>query len=194
MGQVKNERLLGVALLLEELDRLVGIQSSQPAHVPAGAGGLVVLVEPDPSPVVRPEGPEVIIESLGIGHPVDDGLAVGYVPLADAGGLVAGLLHEFPKGDLARGHPPPFAPAGVAPREQGRTGGPAHGLGIEGSEERALLGQLVEPGSLVGLAPVAGEVPVALVIGEDDDDVGLLPGEGKAKKEKGEGQDELFHR
>jgi hypothetical protein len=46
---------------------------------------------------------------------------------------------------------------------------------------------LVEPGSLVGLAPVTSQVSVALVIGEYDDDVGLLPKEGKAKKKKGEG-------
>jgi hypothetical protein len=48
---------------------------------------------------------------------------------------------------------------------------------------------LVEPGSLVGLAPVTGEVSIALIIGEDDDDVGLFPEEGKAKKKKGEGNE-----
>ena len=68
------------------------------------------------------------------------------VPLADASGLVAGLLHEFSEGDFAGGHPPPLAPAWVATREQGRTGRPAHGLRVEGSEEGTFLGQLIEPG------------------------------------------------
>ena len=194
MGQVEREGLLGIALFLEELDRLVGVQGGQSPHVPARPGGLVVLVELDTAPVIRAEGSEVIIKSLGIGHPLDDGLAVGNVPLADAGSLVAGFLHEFSKGDLAGGHPPPFASAWVATREQGRTGRPAHGLRVEGSEEGTFLGQLIEPRSLVGLAPVAGQIPVALVIGKDDDDVGLFTEERKAWKKKGEGKDELFHR
>jgi hypothetical protein len=46
---------------------------------------------------------------------------------------------------------------------------------------------LVEPWGLVGLAPVTGKVPIALIIGEYDDDVGLFPEEGKAQKKKGEG-------
>ena len=194
MSQVEHERLLGITLFLEKFDRFVGVQSGQSPHVSARSGGLVVLVELDPATIVRPEGPEVIIESLGIGHPFDDGLAVGNVPLADASGLVAGLLHEFPEGDFAGGHPPPLAPAWVATREQSRTGRPAHGLRVERSEEGTFLGQLIEPGCFVRLAPVAGEVPVALVIGEDDDHVGLFPEEGKAKRKKGEGKDELFHR
>jgi hypothetical protein len=46
---------------------------------------------------------------------------------------------------------------------------------------------LVESGRLVGLAPVTGEVSIALVVGEYDNDVGPCPEEGKAKKKKGEG-------
>ena len=72
-------------------------------------------------------------------------------------------------------------------QQGGSTGRANRTTGIKVAELNPLLGQLVEPGGLVGLAPVTGQIPVALVIGEDDDDVGLFPEQGKAKKKKGEG-------
>ena len=108
-------------------------------------------------------------------------------PLANARGLVAPLAHQLPKSDLTGGHSPSLATTRIATCQQGGSRGSANRLGVEGSEKGALLGQLVEPWGLVGLAPVAGQISVALVIGENDDDVGLFPEEGKAQKKKGEG-------
>ena len=146
---------------------------------------MVVFVKLHRSRVIGSEGPKEIIEALGVGHPLDDRLAVGHIPLSNAGGLVTRLPDQFREGNLLRGHAPALAPARVAPGQQGGAGRPADRLGVKGSEQRALPGQLVEPRGPVGLASVATEVGIALVIGENDHDIGLLRlgGDGSEKKE-----------
>lgn len=81
---------------------------------------------------------------------------------------------------------------GVAAGEEGGTGGRADGAGdVEGGELAAFLGKLVEVGSVDGLGAVAAEVVVALVVGEDEDDVErCFGGDEEGGEEEGDNE---FH-
>ena len=128
VGQIEDKRFLGVPLLLQVLNRLFSIKGGQFAHVPAGSCRLVVLVEFHTPAIVRSECAEVVIKALGIGHPVDNRLAVGDVPLAYGCGLISVLSHQFAKSNLTRGHAPTLAAARVATGQQRRTGRSTHRL------------------------------------------------------------------
>ena len=140
VGQIEDKRFLWVPLLLQVLNRLVRIKGGQFAHVPAASCRLVVLVKLHTPAIVRSECAEVVIKALCIGHPVDNRLAVGDIPLAYARGLVAPLAHQLPKSDLTGGHSPSLATTRIAACQQGGTRGSANRLGIEGSEARSFLG------------------------------------------------------
>ena len=65
--------------------------------------------------------------------------------------------------------------AGVASGHESGAGGSAKGCGdIEAGEACAFLGHLVDVGRVDVFAAEAAEVGVALVIGEDDDEVGFI--------------------
>ena len=128
MRQVQHERLLGVALVPQIFNRLVRVELREPAHVLGAAGGLVVFMKPNRAVIVRPERTEIIIEPLSIRHAGEDRLAVGHVPLADAGRLVARLANQLRPGDLTRRHPPAATADRLPPREQRRARRPADGL------------------------------------------------------------------
>ena len=66
-------------------------------------------------------------------------------------------------------------PDGVAAGEDGGAGGGADGSGgVEVVEDDGVLGHVVEVGSLDERVTGVAAVAVALVIGHDEDDVGLL--------------------
>jgi hypothetical protein len=114
------------------------------------------------------------------------------VPLADTGGRVAGGFKLFGEGDLFEGQE--FLPVGdlqlglralvagdpvgdaqaswvLAGEERGAGRGADRARRVTIGEADAVLGQLVDMRSLVELAPVAGEVGLAQVVDQDDDDV-----------------------
>ena len=75
---------------------------------------------------------------------------------------------------------------GVAAGEEGGAGGRANrGSHHEAREFSALGSEAVDVGSLDGLGAKAAEVAVALVIGEDDDEVGLVGGRRKEGEDEG---------
>lgn len=107
VGQVAQERFVGIALVFQIVDRLVGIHANQTTHVPSAPNAGVVLVNVPCAEVVGAQRAEVFVEALSAGHPFEDRLAVGNVPFADPGCLIAALPHPFRKGDLAAGIPRP---------------------------------------------------------------------------------------
>ena len=116
-----------------------------------------------------------IIKTLGVGHTRYDCLTIGDIPLADASSLVADLAYELCKGSLQQASPNPyFGWAGA--RLRVRTGGSTDSLGIKGSEEGALLGELIKARCFVLLVSVACEITIALIIGEDDDNIWAFGG------------------
>ena len=62
----------------------------------------------------------------------------------------------------------------IEPGQELPAGGRAHGRGVEVGEAEALLVQAVDVGGLEDWVAVAGEVAIALVVGEDDQDVGFF--------------------
>ena len=177
VGQIEDEGLFRIPFLGEIIDRLVGIKARQGGHVAGLAGRLIIFVESNPAAIVGAEGAEIVIEPLGEGHAVDDGLAVRDIPFADAGGLVSGLPDQFGPGEFRGGHAPAFAADWVAAGKESRAGRTADGLGIEVGELGALRRELIEARGLVRFGAETGEVGIALIIGEDDQDVGFRWGE-----------------
>ena len=138
----------------------------------------------------------VAVETLGAGEAFR---VVAEVPLADAGGCVALGFEVIGDGDLVGVH---AAGAGgkedvllhadafrVATGEQAGTGRSAdRARDHEVGELPAFLGQLVEMRGLDGLRSETAQVVVALIIGEDDDEVRL--GRGAEREEGGEEEEE----
>src|SRR5690606_35903948 len=104
-------------------------------------------------------------------HPLMNRLTIGDVPLADAGGAIARLLQEFGNGDLLGRHRPTLAEDWLTTREERRSRGAADHLGVKAGESYPLAGQLVEPRRRKLRRAVAAEVAVALIVGENDQDV-----------------------
>jgi hypothetical protein len=114
---------------------------------------------------------EVIVKTLCIGHAPDDWLAVGDIPLTDAGRLVAGFANQFSKGNFTRRHCPTLAAKWIASGQQRRARRPAHRLRIKAGEPGSLLGQPIHARRLVLLVAVTAHIPIALVVSENDEDV-----------------------
>ncbi|MFT6863092.1 MAG: hypothetical protein ACJAVK_001653, partial [Akkermansiaceae bacterium] len=129
---------------------------------------------------------------------------VAEVPLAEAGGGVALALEVV--GDGVFGGVESFfgrreedmlvhADAlGVAAGEEGGTGGGANrGGDHEVGELAAFGGEAVDIGGLDLGGAEAAEVAVALVIGEDDDEVGLVSGAGDEAGDQKNEEEDLAH-
>ena len=110
------------------------------------------------------------------------GAAVTEVPLAEGGGLVAGVAQHHAQGalagmvdDVAQG-----ADAGGVAVLAGEHGGPrrrADGVGAEAAvEARPLGGQAVQVGRGHQAGAVAGDRRRRMVVGDDEQDVGLTVG------------------
>ena len=173
MREVEHERLVGITLVFEVIDRLVRVELDQSAHVASGSCGLVVFMQVHHAGVIRTEGAVKIIEPLRVRHAWDDRFPIGNIPLADAGGLVVRLADQLRPGDLLRRHAPTATADRLPSGQQRRARRPANRLRIKRGEPRAFLGQLIQPRRLVFCVPVTSEVRIALVIGENDQDIGF---------------------
>ena len=76
MGQIEDKRFFRIALVLEEIDRLIRVKPGETTHVPRATGILIVFVEFHYPVIVGTQGTKVIIKSLRIRHARDDGLPV----------------------------------------------------------------------------------------------------------------------
>src|SRR5690606_37725980 len=124
---------------------------------------------------------EKLVESLPRGQ---KSRMVAQVPFTDGRGMVAQRLEHLGDGCLV-GVEAVFGgmiertvdaqPVGVAPREQGGTGGGTNRLcSVEIRKTNAFCGHFIQMGRLnIGRAEYA-DILVALVVGKDDDDIGLL--------------------
>ena len=150
-------------------------------HFPA------VVCADDTEPVVEapPDRVELGLESLSTLRDVD---------LADHRGGIAGVLEHFRQQDLLLVNVREDVllvavlcnADGIASGEEGRSRGPAYGLGVEIRELHALGGHAVDAGRPEVGRPEDTEVAIALVIGEHDDEVGRplrLFGRGRAPGE-----------
>jgi hypothetical protein len=136
-----------------------------------------------------------MVEPAGVGEQATVGVA--QVPLADAGGLVAGGFQGFREQVFIDGEAVgrPGANDGVdhaiadghAAGEEGGAGGGAEGEGVAAGEFDAFFGDAVyvERG---GAAAVEADVAPAEVVGEEDDEVG---GRGLGGERRGGGGEEL---
>ncbi len=171
--QVEYERLARIAAFFQPVDGLVRVHADQAGHVCSLPRRLIVLVERDPAIIVGAKRTEVVIEPLRQRHAFNNRLAVGDVPLPDANRLVAYRPDQLGKCNLGSGHRPPFAAGRVAAGQQRRSRRSTDRLRVETGEERPLFSESVQPGCLVLRVSVAGQIGIALVIGEDDQDIGF---------------------
>ena len=130
----------------------------------------------------------VVVDALAGQHlpEIEAGGVADEVPLADDGGLVPGLLEKLREGELGavedgiRIIVEPVHVRILAGQDDGAAGS-ADGIGDEGAiETHAFLGDAVDVRRLVQLPRVAvgADGLIGMVIGEDEDDVGLLGGSG----------------
>ena len=128
------------------------------------------------------------------------GEAVAEVPLAEDAGGVAGLAEVVGDGGFVgaeKGAAHDGVPgAGAIGEAAGHEGGPCWGAGggdVVVGEAKGLGVELVEVGSLDDGVSVAGEIAVALVIGDDEDDVGEGVALSREETQKcgGDEQDDL---
>lgn len=150
------------------------------------------------------EGAVVVEQGVEVGAPVSGGEAVVFVeaagvwvvwglgavvPFAEGGGGVAGGAEDLGDGffvgveAFAAGSGVVDAAAWVvAAGEEFGAGGGADGLDVEVFELGPLLGESVEGGCIEILATVEGEISPALVVGEDDEDVGGISARSGGKR------------
>jgi hypothetical protein len=122
------------------------------------------------------------------------------MPFAGEVGLVAGLFEDRPEGPLGRRQPAALAlerdrrhAAAVrdAARLHRRTARRAAGLRIEGREHHAFRGELVKIGGRhapVVAAEIGAQIPVADIVADDQQDVGLgriLRRDGRCPRQTG---------
>ena len=107
-------------------------------------------------------------------------MLLAVVPLADARGAIAPFVQRLRHRDLGRFHRLPIVRDAMAsraqrpaPREQSRARRGAKRVHIEPIKPHALRAQLVDVRRLQMRVAVDGEVAVALVIGDDEEDVGF---------------------
>ena len=133
----------------------------------------------------------VIIDALSWQHLPEvetDGVA-DEVPLADDGGLVAGLLKELREGDLRAVEDGirvviESVQVRILAGEDNRATRTADGVGHQGAiETHAFIGEAIDVRGLVQLARVAvgADGLIGMVIGEDEHDVRLLGRSGRQK-------------
>ena len=128
------------------------------------------------------------------------------VPFADDGGVVAGFFQFGGEGGNVGVEVAPGVfglgaddagdadGVGVAAGEEGGTGGRADGaVGAHGGEEHAVAADAIDVGGLDIGGLVGGDVAVAVVVGEDEEEVGGRGREERrAENEEKEGE-ESFH-
>ena len=171
--EVEDKRLLGIALVLKEVNRLIGIEADKTAHILGGTSGLIIFMELDRTIVIGTQRTEVIIKALRIGHTRDDGTPIGYIPFTDAGCLITNLANELSPSDLISRHPPTTTTNWLTTCKQCRARWSTNGLGIERGKTRTFLGQPIEPRRLVLFVPVTCQIDIALIIGEDNHNIGF---------------------
>jgi hypothetical protein len=200
VGEVEEEG--PVRVLGDESPSLVGVATGErclhrwafhdlavalEGHVPAVGRGIIARADAPGDPGARvhivgvgqAEGPvEALVARTGAGADPE-------MPLADVGGRVAARLERLCERDLSGGQSalgvreedPPVPGHAAARRVATRQErGPARRTdlraGVEVREAHALGGHPVEVRRADRRAAVAAEVAVALVVGQDDDDVG----------------------
>jgi hypothetical protein len=167
----EEEGAVGVALVAEPVDGEVGedlgdVAGAFDARAIADHGGVVVLALVDEDVVV--------VEAAGFG---------AEVPLADEGGLVAGLLEQYWKGGEAAIEESFVGGVadhvGVQAGEDGRAAGGTDGVGGEVAiEAEAFVGEAVDVWCGIAIGAVGADGLGAVIIGEDEDDVGAIGGGG----------------
>src|SRR5262249_46857999 len=133
-----------------------------------------------------------LVEAL-VGRP--QGVVVAEVPLAEVAAAVAGRPQQFGERRLVgvqqRAAEEGIDDAGavvVAPRQQGGPSRRADRADVELRQLRPLRRQLVDVGGFDLVVAVDAEVAVALVVGDDEEDVWTFGGgEGKGGEEKNGG-------
>ena len=108
-------------------------------------------------------------------------VAVAQMPLAEHAGGIAVAAEDIGHRDFATAQHvaslngvPDADAIGIAAGHQRRTGRCAGGVDVEVVQQRSLAAQLVDIGSLDGRVAGKGHVAIALVVGDDDHDIGLF--------------------
>ena len=212
-ADVREERRAGPGRLAQPADGLIGHDlAGVPAGRPHGRAIAyeVAGVEMAGAGVVLGAEPmvEALVARLGLGGSVE--LAVA-VPFAEVAGGIAGSLQLLGDGHLADAQVHGMAAGNravnadavwIAAGEQPRAaGGADRGRRIAGGQPQPFGRQPVQPGCLDGRMSVTGQVTVAQVVAEDDQDVGSIARSrgGRASRRIGhriraEGQQEDQHR
>jgi len=106
------------------------------------------------------------------------------VPLSKASRGVSRSLENIRDGDFVGAHilPSPRDAVGpgakvITPGEKTRSCRSTNGTDVETIEPRSLLGELVQVGCIDEIVTVRVDVPPALVVGHDEQDVGLFMSE-----------------
>ena len=180
-GKVNEERPILVLV-----DELQGVVEPDVGAVAGNLLGLAVaevdVVEVVVTPVVGPltdAAPAVaedVVETLVL-RAVR--VVIAQVPFAEHAGAVAGRLEHLGHRDFVGAHQraahdrvPHAGASGVAARHQRTTAGRAGGVDVEVGEPNALAVELVHVGRLDHRVSVSGQVAVALVVGNHQDNVG----------------------
>ena len=192
LGQVQEEGLFRCRLTFDEVHRAQGQGAGQGGLVRIQIHELFPSKERQRRPSARGfrmEGPHVV----GIGQTIElvKSMARGQVfrqvpqvPLAEEGGGIALSLQHLPKGCFLRRKPPtnagPEGPierqsVGIAAGQERRARSGANRLThIEAGEAHPFPGQAVDVRSFPAGFPLAGQIPPAHVVHENDHDVGWL--------------------
>ena len=205
----EEERLRGVAFFLQPRDRLADDErrgvALQRADRLAVADEIARVLVRRAGVVLRGHPPVVaVIAGLRLREIVEQAVEM---PLAAMAGRVARALEQSRQGDFTRaqvrdtalGEPRVDAVAKRrAAREQGRARRTAHGAGgVALREPHALVRERVEVRCLDDGMAVAGEVAIAEVVGEEEDEVRLRRERktgNEERREKGKREEEgVFH-
>lgn len=174
----------GEWLFVVDLDGIGGVKVGDAAVFDEDAGDAVASSGDDEGIIEA----DLIGAGSDFGVPIDVAIAEAEVPLADATGGVTALLEDGRKGGAAGSEESGrvawedggvFTPPSVFARQERVAGGSAGSRGgVAVCEAEASAGEFIEVGSFEGGAAVTTEVAVADIIGEDEDDVGVLGGGG----------------
>ncbi len=192
-GQVEEERLI-----LVPLDELQGLRREQIVRVldalrrdAAGRVDRLDLVGQQYLLLVAPEVVGIVVVGVGliqVAEPVIEALLVrnarrlrlAEAPLADDAGRVAGPLEQLGHGDIRRPQRNPVVAAnpGMSRVQPGHQAAPRRrtdrAAGVVIREDHPLGRHAVQIRRLNRLLPIAAQVPIPQIVGQNEDDIGLL--------------------